>query len=438
MTQIIGTCSSVPTMKVNNISGPSGFVVGKMALSLILFSASLRVASSFVTPSQQQLEPAFLSPSARPVRKGMALFSERSPSDNPRDFRAFSEGEGDGGLNPEENLLRASEFLLDDDDNDLHDRAAQRGSDIRRERLERESGTEGRFARHGDELWALRADMGRLSKELVDALTAGDRDRERSVRAQLLRAEKRDAELVYKLEMEALEKAEADGRMDDAIQHREEALLARSCVPHLNLEGLWVGKYGSHGYEMINVTYVGDTLVAFKVTGDRNVPKGEITFQANLAPKDSAGAIKESEALKPIVLTDAAAKKWGTKQLPRYSGLGQVAEDGFTNKQWLDGQLIVIGEDYFSFAFLPIGHQIFFGRPSAELSLKMLREKGMSAVKAASPPPTMDDDVSAMKEYATRCLEATTQFIEDDVLEGKADPFSCIWNGESTEECYFE
>ena len=35
---------------------------------------------------------------------------------------------------------------------------------------------------------------------------------------------------------------------------------------------------------MINVTYVGDTLIAFKVTGDKNVPRGEITFQADLTP----------------------------------------------------------------------------------------------------------------------------------------------------------
>jgi len=189
---------------------------------------------------------------------------------------------------------------------------------------------------------------------------------------------------------------------------------------------------------MINVTYVGDTLIAFKVTGDKNVPKGEITFQANLAPKNSVSAVKGAELLKPIVLTEAAAKKWGTKQLPRYAGLGHVAEEGFANNQWMDGQLIIIGDEYFSFAWLPIGHQIFFGRPSPELSLKMLREEGMTSVQVGSAPPTIYDDVSAMKEYAARCLEVTTEFIEDDVMEGKADPFSCIWSGESTEECFFE
>ena len=130
----------------------------------------------------------------------------------------------------------------------------------------------------------------------------------------------------------------------------------------LNLYSV-ISRYGNHGYEMINVTYSGDTLIAYKVTGDKNVPRGEITFQADLAPpavrrlKTSRGRFsklsnEELKALEPIVLTDKAASKWGTRQLPRYRGLGQVAENGFENHRWMDGQLIIIGEDYFSFAWV--------------------------------------------------------------------------------------
>ena len=93
------------------------------------------------------------------------------------------------------------------------------------------------------------------------------------------------------------------------------------------------------------------------------MPRGEITFQADLAPpavrrlKTSRGRFsklsnEELKALEPIVLTDKAASKWGTRQLPRYRGLGQVAENGFENHRWMDGQLIIIGEDYFSFAWV--------------------------------------------------------------------------------------
>ena len=123
---------------------------------------------------------------------------------------------------------------------------------------------------------------------------------------------------------------------------------------------------------MINVTYAGDTLIAYKVTGDKNVPRGEVTFQADLTPhsvqqvrdgnipvggkngksSSSQHPSQHQKPLDPIMLTEKAASKWGTRQLPRYRGLGQVAEPGFTNNKWMDGQLIIIGQEYFSFAWV--------------------------------------------------------------------------------------
>ena len=135
-----------------------------------------------------------------------------------------------------------------------------------------------------------------------------------------------------------------------------------------------MNRYGQHGYEMINVTYHGDLMIAYKVTGDKNVPRGEITFQVDLNPLKTRRVDPNSdqpttiEHLEPISLTEKAAKKWGTSQLPRHKGLGQVAEPGFTKNQWMEGQLIIIGEEYFSFAWVPIEQQIFFGRPSPELA----------------------------------------------------------------------
>ena len=55
--------------------------------------------------------------------------------------------------------------------------------------------------------------------------------------------EKRDPELVYRVELEEMKQAEKDGRMEDVEKHREAAAAARSCLPQFNLEGLWVGKY---------------------------------------------------------------------------------------------------------------------------------------------------------------------------------------------------
>lgn len=196
---------------------------------------------------------------------------------------------------------------------------------------------------------------------------------------------------------------------------------------------------------MINITYAGDTLIAYKVTGDKNVPRGEITFQVDLnaLPKRVFGSGSSSQSaaeppLPPIGLTDRAAKKWGTTELPRYKGLGQVAEPGFTNNQWMDGQLIMISDEYFSFAWVPIEQQIFFGRPSPELALKMLRESSAASAVGArvwKSPPTLDDDVQVLKDYVTSCLEKTAETVEDD-LQG--DEFSCIWHGMDAETCCFQ
>eukprot|EP00980_Cylindrotheca_fusiformis_P011863 scaffold2817_cov130-Cylindrotheca_fusiformis.AAC.18 len=318
-----------------------------------------------------------------------------------------------------------------------------RESSIRKARMKKDREIDNQFVTFGDDLWRLRTTADKLSRKLVDAINDGCYEREKQIRAQLREVEQQDPELVYSLELKALQEAKADGRMEDAESHGAKAMAARSCLPAHNLEGLWVGKYGHNGYEMINVTYQGDHLIAYKVTGDKNVPKGEITFQVNLSPLQpkrvgSDGSPQSDQRLQPIKLTEKAANKWGTTQLPRYRGLGQVAEPGFTNRQWMDAQLIIIGEDYFSFAWVPIETQIFFGRPSPELALKMMRKSGSTSsfgLKTWSNPPSMNDEVEVLKEYVSSCLARTAETVEEDF---HGDPFTCIWHGVDTEECYFQ
>lgn len=325
-------------------------------------------------------------------------------------------------------------------------------TEARKARLERDQVTKEQFAEYGDDLWGLRKKMTELSGKLVGALNDDDgSDSEELVRHELRECESRDPELVYEMELLEMELAIRESDTEQAKKSRQRALNARSCLPHFNLEGLWVGKYGTHGYEMINVTYVGDTMIAYKVTGDKNVPRREITFQADLSPPavrrlrtsrgDSFSKVskEEMQPLEPIMLTDKAATKWGTRQLPRYRGLGQVAENGFENHRWMDGQLIIIGEDYFSFAWVPLENQIFFGRPSPELALKMLREGGEEDLRTKhfEAPPSLDADVDVLKDYVTSCLAKTTETYEEEM--GESEPFGCIWHGGvETEECYFE
>eukprot|EP00977_Amphora_coffeiformis_P011695 scaffold2829_cov147-Amphora_coffeaeformis.AAC.3 len=313
--------------------------------------------------------------------------------------------------------------------------------EARRMRIQQEEQRRSRFVPFGDDLWDLRNKMDQLSLKLLDAINEGRDETENMAREKLRKIEKKDPELVYMLELAESNAAAAEGRTEDAEMHKEKAMAARSCLPQFNLDGLWVGKYGSHGYELINVTYVGDTLIANKLTGDKNVPRGEITFQVDLHPLRYSNANQKSssknsaQALSPITLTEQAARKWGTRKLPRYAGLGQVAEEGFTNNQWMDGQLIIIGDNYFSFAWVPIEQQIFFGRPSAELALKMLREAGVSplrAHKSFAVPPSLDDNVELQKDFVTRCFEKTEEHEDEHVLMG------CIFHEHDSTECYFE
>jgi hypothetical protein len=265
----------------------------------------------------------------------------------------------------------------------------------RRERIRLEQANRERFAQ-GDELFEIRQRVSALKNDLRDAIRAKDGALAHSITQEIATHAKKDADFVYADSNKRLKKAQREHDVEKIAALEQEIQDARSAMPQFNLEGLWVGKYGSHGYEMINVTYVEDTLIAYKVTGDKNVPKGEITFQADLSPNSN-------EHLDPIELTSKATKQWGMKHLIRFPGKGQVAAEGFRNAQWMEGQLIMVGE-YFSFAWVPIGHQIFFGRPSADLTLKMLRENETKPHEA---------NIDRMRDLAKRCMEETIMLEED-------------------------
>lgn len=85
--------------------------------------------------------------------------------------------------------------------------------------------------------------MDQLSSKLVKAIHEGQEGIEEITREKLRYHEQRDPELVYMLELADMQDAQQEGRMKDAAKHREKALAARSCLPHFNLEGLWIGKY---------------------------------------------------------------------------------------------------------------------------------------------------------------------------------------------------
>ena len=169
-------------------------------------------------------------------------------------------------------------------------------------------------------------------------------------------------------------------------------------------------RYGEHGYEMINVTYAneGQTLIATKVTGDENVPRGEVTFTVDLAPRTSSN---DDELLRrmldPIELDSDARRRWGRRYLPRHPGRGRVAQTNFVDPAWMEGQMILVG-DFFSFAWVPIGKQIFFGRPSPELTLRMMKEAEVGMMRRGSSSEGDGEvNIGTMRDVARGMFEET-------------------------------
>jgi hypothetical protein len=136
----------------------------------------------------------------------------------------------------------------------------------------------------------------------------------------------------------------------------------------------------------VNVTYSSDNknqLVATKVTGDINVPRGETSFTANLDPQNES-------VLAPIQVSSAG-------ELKRFPGQGQVSRKGFNkeDKRFIEGQLVMIHDDQaFSFVWVPTKHQIFFSRPSPETTMRLLRDI-----------VSKEDEVENMRNHVARCFD---------------------------------
>jgi hypothetical protein len=86
--------------------------------------------------------------------------------------------------------------------------------------------------------------------------------------------------------------------------------------------GDWIGRYPGHFEEVIHIQQDGPNLVALKVTGDENVPAGEVTWRANLLSR---------------------------------RGEGQIAEKEFRNPRFVPGRLVIHGSERIEFVWEKLG-----------------------------------------------------------------------------------
>ena len=98
----------------------------------------------------------------------------------------------------------------------------------------------------------------------------------------------------------------------------------------INLVGRWSGDFGPHGEEIVEIAPEGEELVATKITGDPNVPAGQVSFRVVMLWRHGTGQ-------------------------------GQIAETGYRNPRWVPGQLEVLRDDLFVFTWAGCG-SIYFCR----------------------------------------------------------------------------
>lgn len=79
--------------------------------------------------------------------------------------------------------------------------------------------------------------------------------------------------------------------------------------------------------------------------------------------------------------------------LQRFTGQGSVALEGFKDEKNVDGQLVMF-EDYFSFTWVPMKYTVFFSRPSAKLTIDLLRDV-----------VSKEDEIDNMRDHISRCFE---------------------------------
>uniref|UniRef100_A0A0P6E0V0 F-box only protein n=1 Tax=Daphnia magna TaxID=35525 RepID=A0A0P6E0V0_9CRUS len=176
--------------------------------------------------------------------------------------------------------------------------------------------------------------------------------------------------------------------------HYSRLVLPKRCCYRVPIQpGLFKGTYSSHGLELILLNYEEDVnkVKAVKISGDPNIPAGQVTFRADL-PFCMHLTERQQTSFENIESIQAASSDVEWYELPtpqpftvpyncveryqpvpnyckaRFHGFGQIAQEGFREPSFVEGHWIVFNEDLFGFLWTSLHALSMFHRVQEEFT----------------------------------------------------------------------
>ncbi|KAM7445382.1 F-box only protein 31 [Porites harrisoni] len=121
--------------------------------------------------------------------------------------------------------------------------------------------------------------------------------------------------------------------------------------------GVFKGTYSSHGVELVMISFTDQKMIGTKITGDPNVPGGEVTFDVDLTkplPDEAAANSGEPKTFSLPQGYEARYTDFPSHYKARFHSVGQIASHGFVSPQWTPAHFVLFNDDLFGFLWIEL------------------------------------------------------------------------------------